>query len=190
MKAFLSCLLLGVIAMSIAVAAEKPVPELLNRKMKSLQGKEVDLSKYDGKVMLIVNVASQCGLTPQYEQLEDLHEKYHDRGLNVIGFPCNQFGKQEPGTSDEINEFCTKTYHVQFDLFEKIDVNGENAAPIYKVLKSQAAKVQKDGDADVEWNFGKFLVGRDGKVVARFHPKVSPEAPEVVKAIEAELAKK
>jgi glutathione peroxidase len=191
MKSCLTCYALGVIAVSVAAsfAAEKPVPELLNRKMKTLQGKEVDLSKYEGKVLLIVNVASKCGLTPQYEQLEELHEKYSQQGLAVIGFPCNQFGKQEPGTADEIEEFCKANYHVQFDLFEKIDVNGENASPIYKTLKAQAGALQKDGGGDIEWNFAKFLVGRDGKVIARFHPKVSPEAPEVLKSIETELAK-
>jgi glutathione peroxidase len=192
MKACLSYLLLGMIAMCAAssVAEEKPAPELLKGKMKTLQGKEVDLSKYQGKVLLIVNVASKCGATPQYEQLEDLHEKYHDQGLEVIGFPCNQFGKQEPGTSEDIAEFCRKTYGVQFDMFEKVDVNGDNTAPIYQSLKAQAATLKKEDAGDVGWNFEKFLISREGKVVARFRTKVSPEAPDVTKAIEAELAKK
>jgi glutathione peroxidase len=192
MKACWSCLIVGVLAVCAAVspAADKSVPELLNRKMKSLKGKEVDLSKYQGKVLLVVNVASKCGATPQYEQLEDLHEKYHDKGLAVIGFPCNQFGMQEPGTAQEIEDFCKNTYNVQFDLFEKIDVNGANTAPIYKLLKEQAAKVSDDAGGDVKWNFEKFLVSREGKVVARFRTGVSPDAPEVIKALEAELAKK
>ncbi|MFO0918404.1 MAG: glutathione peroxidase [Planctomycetaceae bacterium] len=158
--------------------------------MKTFRGKDVDLSKYEGKVLLIVNVASKCGLTPQYEQLEELHEKYAEKGLAVIRFPCNQFGKQEPGTAEEIEEFCKANYHVQFDLYEKIDVNGENTAPIYKVLKAQAGARQKDGEGDIEWNFPRsFSSAATGKVVARFHPKVSPDGQDVVKAIESELAK-
>ena len=192
MKARLTCLFVGVLAVSAALspAADKKTPELLNRKMKTLTGKEVDLSKYDGKVLLIVNVASKCGATPQYEPLEDLHEKYHDQGLAVLGFPCNQFGMQEPGSAKDIEEFCKGTYNVQFDLFEKIDVNGEKTAAIYKELKEQAAKVNDDAAGDVKWNFEKFLIGRDGKVVARFRTGTSPDEPEVVQAIETELEKK
>lgn len=192
MKACLSCLLTGALVMVCAAlsAEEKKVPELLKSKMKSLQGKEVDLSKYQGKVLLIVNVASKCGATPQYEQMEALHEKYHDKGLEVIGVPCNQFGMQEPGTADEIASFCKETYKVKFDILEKVDVNGEKTAEIFKTLKDQAGKVNADAAGDVKWNFEKFLVGRDGKVVARFRTGVKPDAPEVVKAIDAELAKK
>jgi glutathione peroxidase len=192
MNAWLTCLSVGALAVaaSLAPADEKKVPELLNRTMKSLKGKDVDLARYQGKVLLIVNVASKCGATPQYEQLEDLHEKYHDKGLAVLGFPCNQFGMQEPGSAQEIEDFCKNTYNVQFDLFEKIDVNGPNAAAIYKTLKEQAAKISDDAGGDVKWNFEKFLVGRNGQVVARFRTGVSPDAPEVVKAIEAELARK
>lgn len=192
MKAWTSCLLLGVLAVSTAVFAadEKKVPELLQGKLKSLQGKEVELSKYQGKVLLIVNVASQCGATPQYEQLESLHEKFQEQGLAVIGFPCNQFGQQEPGSAKEIEEFCKGTYKVQFDMFEKVDVNGEKSAEFFKKLKTQAGKVSPEAGGDVKWNFEKFLVGRDGKVVARFRTGVKPDAPEVLKAIEAELARK
>lgn len=178
----------GVLAMSIMAshAADEKTPALLNHTMKSLSGKDVELSKYKGKVLLIVNVASKCGATPQYTQLEALHEKYNEKGLAVLGFPCNEFGKQEPGSSEEIASFCQKNYGVKFDLFEKIDVNGDNAAPIYKQLK--AADPAKGGD--IKWNFEKFVVGRDGKVVARFATGVKPDAPEVVKAIETALAQK
>lgn len=192
MNASKSCLLTGVLLVLTASlsAEEKKVPELLQGKMKSLAGKEVDLSKYQGKVLLVVNVASACGATPQYEQLEALHEKYHDKGLTVLGFPCNQFGMQEPGSAAEIAEFCKSTYKVQFDMFEKVDVNGEKTAGIFKTLKDQAGKVNADAAGDVKWNFEKFLVGKDGKVVARFRTGVKPDAPDVVKAIETELAKK
>lgn len=156
--------------------------------VKSIKGKEVDLSKYKGKVLLVVNVASKCGLTPQYEQLESLHEKYSDKGLAVLGFPCNQFGGQEPGTDAEVEEFCKSTYDVKFDLFSKVDVNGENAAPLYKALTSTETKPV--GPGKISWNFEKFVIGKDGQVVARFSPKTSPTDPEVIKVLEAELAKK
>ncbi len=160
----------------------------INFKMKSLDGKDVDLpQKYKGKVLLVVNVASQCGLTPQYTELEALHEKYADKGLCVLGFPCNQFGKQEPGTADEIREFCTSKYGVKFDMFAKIDVNGDGACPLYKRLTALAT--QPKGAGDITWNFEKFLVGRDGKVVARYAPRTKPNDPLVIAAIEAELGK-
>lgn len=184
----LTCLLLaGVCAVlsANAGAAEKETPKLLQHKMKTLTGKEVDLGKYEGKVLLVVNVASKCGATPQYKPLEGLHEKYKDQGLAVLGFPCNQFGKQEPGSASEISEFCEKNYGVKFDLFEKIDVNGPEAAALYKELTSTPGM-----DGAVKWNFEKFLIGRDGKVVARFKTGVQPDSEEVVKAIETELAKK
>lgn len=192
MKASISRLTIGVLALSAAFASaeEKKIPDLLEGKVKSLQGKEVDLSKYQGKVLLIVNVASKCGATPQYEQLEDLHEKYQDKGLAVIGVPCNQFGMQEPGSAEQIEEFCKSTYQVQFDLLEKVDVNGDQTAPLFKKLKEQAAQINAESAGDVIWNFEKFLVNREGKVVARYRTGVSPEAPDVVKSIEAELAKK
>lgn len=154
-------------------------------KVKSLAGEEVDLGKYKGKVLLIVNVASRCGATPQYEQLQELSAKYKSEGLMVLGFPCNQFGAQEPGSAEQIAKFCKDNYNVSFDMFEKIDVNGEAAAPIYKLLTSH-----EPGAGPVKWNFEKFLIGRDGNIVARFKTSVRPDAPEVVKAIEAELAKK
>jgi|NOAtaT_6_FD_contig_51_965632_length_677_multi_7_in_0_out_0_1 glutathione peroxidase len=155
--------------------------------VKSLEGKDVSLADYKGKVLLIVNVASACGLTPQYEQLQALQDKYADKGLVVLGFPCNQFGAQEPGTSAEIRKFCSEEYKVTFPLFEKINVNPEKdtkEAPLYAFLKSHAADHEKIG-----WNFEKFVVGKDGSVAGRFKPRTKPDAPEVIAALEAELAK-
>ncbi|MGE0608162.1 MAG: glutathione peroxidase [Pirellulales bacterium] len=166
---------------------EKDVAPALSFKMKSLAGKDVDLAKYKGKVLLVVNVASQCGLTPQYEGLEALHEKYNDKGLAVMGFPANEFGAQEPGTDTEIAEFCQKNYGVKFDMFSKIVVKGKGQHPLYKYLTS--LDTEPKGAGDISWNFEKFLIGRDGNVVARFEPKAAPDSPEVVTAIEAELAK-
>ena len=183
----LSVMALGISALAAAVvgAAEKGD---LGFKVQTIKGKEVDLAKqYQGKVVLVVNVASACGLTPQYEQLENLHEKYSEKGLAVLGFPCNQFGKQEPGTEEEIAEFC-KSYDVKFDLFKKIDVNGDKADPFYKHITG--VKAGPKGAGKVDWNFEKFVIGRDGNVVARFKPQTAPDDPEVLKVIEAELAKK
>ncbi len=150
-----------------------------------LDGSPADLGDYQGKVALVVNVASKCGLTPQYEGLERLHERYADQGFTVLGFPCNQFLGQEPGSADEIATFCSTTYGVTFPLFEKIEVNGDNRHPVYSVLTETA---DADGEAgDIQWNFEKFLVGADGNVVARFRPVIDPEAPEIVEAIEANL---
>ena len=165
---------------------KKEVPPTLNHTMKSLDGKDVDLSKYLGKVVLIVNTASACGLTPQYEGLQKLHDDYADKGLAVLGFPCNQFGKQEPGTAKEISTFCTDNYGVKFDMFAKVDVNGEEAAPLFKYLTSAETNGKYAGK--VKWNFNKFLLNRKGEVVARFEPRTSPESEEVQKAIAAEVA--
>jgi glutathione peroxidase len=139
----------------------------------SLSGKPVNLSEYKGKVLLIVNTASKCGFTPQYKGLEQLYLKYKDRGLEILGFPCNQFGAQEPGTSSEIASFCEINYGVTFPMFAKIDVNGPNEHPIYAVLKSQAPGML--GTTAVKWNFTKFLVARDGTVLTRFAPRDTPE---------------
>jgi glutathione peroxidase len=154
--------------------------------LKDINGKETSLKAYQGKALLIVNVASQCGNTPQYKGLETLQKKYQDQGLVVLGFPCNQFGQQEPGSNAEIVEFCTKTYQVTFPMFDKVDVKGPNQHPLYKELSGKNSPFP----GDVKWNFGKFLVGRDGKVVKRIEPGVKPESPEVVKAVEAALAAK
>jgi glutathione peroxidase len=178
------------LAQSTLTAAEnksKGVPPVLQFKTKSLEGKDVDLSKYQGKVLLIVNTASRCGYTPQYKGLEQLHEKYSKDGLVVLGFPCNQFFRQEPGSAQQIRDFCTSKYNVQFDLFEKIDVKGKNQTPLYKWLTSAEATPSDPGD--VKWNFEKFLVGRDGKVIARFRTKIDPGSPQVTEAIETELKK-
>jgi glutathione peroxidase len=152
----------------------------------ALDGTPNKLADEAGKVTLIVNVASKCGLTPQYEGLERIHERYEDRGFSVLGFPCNQFMGQEPGSPTEIAEFCSTTYGVTFPLFEKIDVNGDERHPIYQVLTEAP-----DGEGytgDIRWNFEKFLVGADGTVLGRFGPQVEPEAPEVTTAIEGALA--
>ena len=158
---------------------------IFDNKINTLEGSPADLSEFQGKALLVVNVASKCGLTPQYEGLQKLHDEYGARGFEVLGFPCNQFMGQEPGTAEEIREFCDSSYHVSFPLFEKIDVNGDQQHPIYAELEQTA---DGDGEAgDVKWNFEKFLVAPDGKVVGRFRPQVTPEDPALVAAIEAQL---
>jgi glutathione peroxidase len=151
----------------------------------TLDGKPNLLAGEAGKVTLMVNVASKCGLTPQYTGLEKIQEEYSARGFDVVGFPCNQFGAQEPGSPDEIAEFCSTTYGVTFPMSEKIDVNGDDKHPLYAELEKTADSEGHDGD--IRWNFEKFLVGRDGAVIARFSPMVDPEAPELVEAIEKAL---
>lgn len=153
--------------------------------VKDMNGKDVHLADYKGKVLLIVNVASECGFTPQYEGLEKIYEKYKDKGFEILAFPCNQFGQQEPGTNEQIKEFCTTKYGVNFQLFDKIEVNGPNRSPLYATLTSNANTEQ----GDIKWNFEKFLISKDGQIVARFRSKVTPESDEVTKAIETELAK-
>jgi glutathione peroxidase len=153
--------------------------------VQTLAGEPANLADYKGKALLIVNVASQCGLTPQYSGLQQLHQTYGDRGFEVLGFPCNQFGAQEPGTSDEIKTFCETNYGVNFPLFAKIDVNGDDRHPLYEQL---TAKEDAEGKAgDVAWNFEKFLISPDGEIVERFRPLVTPEDPGLVSAIEAQL---
>jgi len=156
-----------------------------NIEMRTLSGESTSLTEHQGKALLLVNVASKCGLTPQYEGLERIHERYAPRGFSVLGFPCNQFAGQEPGSSDEIATFCSTTYGVTFPLYEKIDVNGEARHPLYKELTAASDAEGKAGD--IQWNFEKFLVSPDGKIVGRFRPLVDPEAPELVSAIEAVL---
>jgi glutathione peroxidase len=167
---------------------EKKVPAALNFKMKSLDGKDVDLSKYQGKVVMFVNVATYCGNTPQYKQLQELHDKYSKDGLVIVGVPANEFGGQEPGTDAEIAKFCDSKYNVKFDMMSKCVVKGDGICPLYKYLTSKDTDPKFGGD--VTWNFEKFVVGRNGEVAARFKPKVKPDAEEVVKAIEEELKKK
>ena len=155
--------------------------------MKSLTGKNVALAQYHGKVLLLVNVASECGYTPQYRGLQALYDKYAQAGLVVLGFPCNQFGHQEPGTSEQIATFCQKHYGVTFDMFEKVDVHGKSQCALYAYLTSSDTNAQYAGP--IQWNFEKFLIARDGTVAARFRSGVAPESKALVEAIERELAR-
>jgi len=182
-RIFLSALITGALMTATTNAADHPI---YGQTMKSLAGGDVDLSKYEGQVLLIVNTASKCGATPQYGPLQALHAKYKDQGLAVVGFPCNQFGKQEPGTASDISTFCTENYGVEFDMFAKIDVNGDKAASLYEYLTSDATGLDDTGK--IKWNFEKFLVSKDGKVLARFRTRTGPETEEVVNAIETALA--
>ena len=155
-------------------------------KHKTIDGQEQALSAYRGKAMLIVNVASRCGLTPQYTALEDLYRGMKDRGLVVLGFPCNQFGAQEPGTEADIKQFCSTKYDVTFPMFSKLEVNGPSRHPLYAWLTGQTTA--PDGAGDVKWNFAKFLIDKQGNIAARFSPTTSPTAPDLVEAIERTLA--
>jgi len=154
--------------------------------LKDIDGKAASLKEYQGKVLLLVNVASKCGFTPQYAALESVAKKYSASGLVVCGFPCNQFGGQEPGTDAEIEQFCTSKYQVTFPMFDKLEVNGPNRHPLYELLAGPASPFP----GNIKWNFTKFLVGRDGKILARFDSKVKPDSEAVTKAIEAALAAK
>ena len=193
-----SLILTGVLVMTQAASAagaaksktEKAAKiSPLDVEMETLDGKKVNLAdKYKGKVVLLVNVASKCGNTKQYKPLEALHEKCGKQGLAIVGVPCNQFGGQEPGTAKEIAEFCEANYGVKFDMMSKVDVNGDNAVPLYKTLTSKESDPKFAGK--IPWNFEKFLFNRDGQVVARFNHRTSPDTSEVVAAIEKELAKK
>jgi glutathione peroxidase len=167
-------------------ASRSAVPPVLDFKMPSLTGQEVDLSRYQGQVVMMVNTASRCGFTPQYKGLEALYQKYHAQGFTILGFPANNFLWQEPGTNAEIGAFCQKNYGVTFDMFAKISVRGSDKAPLYKFLTDDKTDPKFSGE--IHWNFTKFLVGRDGQIVARFGPPVAPDAKEVVSAIEAALA--
>ena len=151
----------------------------------SLSGEPTTLAEQKGKALLIVNVASKCGLTPQYTGLEQLQTRFADRGFSVLGFPCNQFGAQEPGSPEEISTFCSTTYGVTFPLYEKIEVNGDERHPLYTELTAVADAEGKAGD--IQWNFEKFLISPEGNIVRRFRPLIEPEAGEVVEAIEAAL---
>ncbi len=154
-------------------------------KVKNIEGKDVDLSEYKGKVLLIVNVASKCGATKQYDPLQALYAKYEDKGLVVLGFPANNFGGQEPGTEKEIAEFCSTKYSVEFPMFSKVSVKGDDKAPLFGYLTG-AENPDKQGD--IGWNFEKFLIGKDGKLIRRFATKVDPSDADLVAAVEAALA--
>jgi len=179
-------LITAVVLALFAGAQSKPgstkVPPVLSFTMDSINGKPIDLSKYQGRVVLMVNVASQCGYTPQYEGLEELHKKYAAKGLSILGFPANDFGAQEPGTNGEIAQFCKQNYGVEFDMFSKIVVKGSDQAPLYKYLTSHP-KFR----GEVGWNFEKFLVSRNGEVIGRFKSEVEPLSKEMIGAIETAL---
>lgn len=146
---------------------------IYSHSVKTIDGKEISLSDYKGKVLLVVNVASRCGFTPQYTGLEKLYQSYHSRGFEVLGFPCNQFGAQEPGSESEIQSFCETNYRITFPMFAKIEVNGKNAHPLYQDLKQEAKGIL--GTEAIKWNFTKFLIDKSGKVVKRFAPTDKPE---------------
>lgn len=152
--------------------------------LKDIDQKPTSLKAYKGKVLLVVNVASQCGLTPQYQALEKLHKDYKGKGFTVLGFPCNDFGAQEPGSNEEIKQFCSSKYQVSFPMFDKLHVKGAGQHPLYAVLSGKTSPFP----GDVKWNFGKFLIGKNGELLKRFEPKTTPDDPEVIKAIEAALA--
>lgn len=177
----------GALALATNVVLADSPKSPLYYQVTTIDGKPADLSQYKGKVVLIVNTASRCGNTKQYTNLESLYRKYQGQGLVILGFPANEFGKQEPGTDAEIAEFCKTKYAVEFPMFSKIVVKGEGIAPLYQHLTGANTNPKFAGP--VSWNFEKFLIGRDGQVAARFAPKLNPESPEVVSAIEAELAK-
>lgn len=153
--------------------------------VKDIDGKSVNLSDYKGKVLLIVNVASKCGYTKQYAGLEQIYKEYKDKGFEILAFPCNQFGGQEPGTNEEIKNFCSSKFDVSFKLFDKIDVNGKDKSPLYSILTDN----EVTGKAEIKWNFEKFLIDKDGNVVSRYSSKVEPTGKELISAIEEELTK-
>lgn len=183
MKLLLVTLLAALIAPMAVVAGESPLNSI---PLKTLDGKETSLKAYEGKVLLLVNVASKCGYTPQYAGLEQLYRKHKDAGLVVAGFPCNQFGGQEPGTSDQIAKFCKDTYDVSFPMFEKLDVKGANQHPLYKAVLAP----ESPAAGEVKWNFEKVLIGRDGKVIKRFASGVKPDDKDLADAIGKALASK
>jgi glutathione peroxidase len=170
------------LAIAIAFAASMPAASIYDFTMNSIDGAPTPLSQYKGKVVLVVNVASKCGFTPQYEGLEAVYKKFRDKGLVILGFPANNFGAQEPGTEAEIKQFCSRKYSVDFPLFSKSDVKGDNQNALYHYLT--AAK-----GGEIKWNFTKFLIGRDGTILDRFEPAVKPDSPEVTAAIEQALAR-
>ena len=163
------------------------VPDVLNFTMNTITGQPVNLSNYAGKVVLIVNTASQCGFTYQYEGLEKLHKKYAAQGLSILGFPSNDFGQQEPGTNAEIQQFCKANYGVQFDMFSKVQVLGSGKTPLYEYLTSKSTDPKFAGE--IKWNFEKFLIGKDGQILGRFSSEIEPESRQVTSAIEAALGK-
>src|SRR5258705_5927374 len=182
MKSILSFTVLT-LALTMLAQAESNLADI---PLKDIDGKDTSLKAYKGQVLLVVNVASKCGLTPQYKALETVHEKYKDKGFAVLGFPCNQFAGQEPGTNEEIKQFCSSKYNVSFPLFDKIEVNGDKRHPLYMALAGE----QSPYPGNIKWNFSKFLISPDGKIIKRFDSKAAPESSEVIAAIESALAGK
>jgi glutathione peroxidase len=180
MKKAMLCLLICAVAV---MAGGKTVYDFT---LNSIDGQPAPLAAYKGKVVLLVNVASRCGYTPQYAALESIYEKYKDRGFVIVGIPANNFGGQEPGTNQEIKTFCSSKYNVTFPMMAKVSVKGEDTTPLYQYLTDKAANPQTGGE--IKWNFTKFLVGPDGRVIARFEPEVTPDAPQVASAIEKALS--
>jgi glutathione peroxidase len=182
--------LLAVVATGVAAQTKGggKVPEVLNFTMDSIVGQPVDLSKYQGNVVLIVNTASECGYTYQYEGLQKLHKKYAAQGLSILGFPSNDFGQQEPGTDTEIQQFCKANYGVEFAMFSKVQVLGRGKVPLYEYLTSKSTDPKFAGE--IKWNFEKFLISRDGQILARFASEIEPESRQMTAAIESALAKK
>ena len=179
-----ACIMLGLACAGTLLA--EGVSDLKSIPLKDINGKAVSLKDYDGKVMLVVNVASHCGFTPQYAALESTYRKYREQGLVVLGFPCNDFGAQEPGSNEEIKKFCSVKYDVTFPMFDKLHVKGPEQHPLYAALTGKSSPFP----GDIKWNFGKFLIGKDGKILKRFDSAVKPDSPELVKAIETALAAK
>lgn len=176
--------LAAMIATAATASAESP--DIRSIAFKDIDGKDTSLKAYEGKVLLVVNVASRCGYTPQYTGLQALHEKLSGKGFSVLGFPCNDFGGQEPGTEQEIKTFCSTKYNVTFPLFGKVHVKGDEQHPLYKALTGESSPVP----GPVKWNFGKFLIGKDGKILKRWDSSTAPDAKELVEAVEAALAAK
>jgi glutathione peroxidase len=181
---FSACLLVAAVS-AAEVSKKKEVSPVLDFKVKDIKGNDVYLGDYQGDVLLIVNVASKCGLTPQYDALEALYRKHKDQGFKILGFPANNFLSQEPGTNEEIQTFCKTKYDVTFDLFSKVSVKGDDQCDLYKFLTDDTKNAGFGGE--IKWNFQKFLVGRDGKMIARFDPKTTPDDPKVVEAVENAL---
>jgi glutathione peroxidase len=173
------------LVLSAAATVLAAATSVYNFTLKSIDGQSVSLSTYHGKVLMLVNVASKCGFTPQYTALESLYEKYKDKGLVIVGIPANNFGGQEPGTNEEIKKFCSTKYNVSFPMMAKVSVKGDDKTPLYTFLTDKGTDPKFAGD--IQWNFTKFLFDRNGNPVARFEPKVTPDSPEVIAAIESAL---
>ncbi len=177
-------ILCSVMLSQVLLAQTKP--SLYEIPLKDINDKNTSLKGHKGEVLLIVNVASQCGFTPQYKALEAIHRKYKDKGFTVLGFPCNDFGSQEPGTVEEIKKFCSEKYDVTFPLFAKLHVKGAEQHPLYAALTGKDSPFP----GDIKWNFGKFLIGKDGRILKRFESQTKPDAPEVIETLEAALGAK